>query len=398
MRRRHAVRDFAAWFGHVLKFLLNGVGRLNGVTEAALLKKVGELDSALARAALTGVVKVGGEVLEEELQLQLEPLFRTIVFEEDYEAPTGKEMLQMALIAALTNGVVEGPAIVGIEVDFGKLGQLAMQTQEGRNIVADAMEGSRPGSTAGTLAQSLIEQYASGKQLSNEEIGKLYAIVQADTLSGKAVKKNGQTMELLQEALAQPVDSPARQLAETLLSQQETALTELGMELDEQYQLSHTEQAQLAAETANNSVSDQSLGELARIIKEESLTDGESRAKLSKSDFIEIHRSVGAKAKNYDIELPNRETVHLTEGTRVTNIETIAGKGRDRTIDEIDILLDKYPGTSELEWQKKKGLGYVDYDGESFMAELHWYEEPTVGRVKWKVKPDKDGNWFYDDQ
>ena len=116
-----------------------------------------------------------------------------------------------------------------------------------------------------------------------------------------------------------------------------------------------------------------------------------------KAEEIRIHKSVGAKARNYDIELPNKEIVHLTEGTRITEIETIAGKGRNRQIDEIDILLEKYGG-SELEWQKKKGKGYVDYDGESYLAELHWYEEPTVGRHKWKVKPDAAGNWFIDDE
>ena len=65
---------------------------------------------------------------------------------------------------------------------------------------------------------------------------------------------------------------PVRQLAETLLSQQETALTELGLELDEQYQLSHSEQAQLAAETADHAISDQAVGELSRLMEQEHLT------------------------------------------------------------------------------------------------------------------------------
>lgn len=111
---------------------------------------------------------------------------------------------------------------------------------------------------------------------------------------------------------------------------------------------------------------------------------------------IVVHKSVGAKTRNYDIELPDGEIVHLTEGTRVTNIETIAGAGRNRKIDEISILLDKYGG-DEAKWQKKKGIGYVDYEGESYRADLHWYEEPTAGKHKWKVKPDADGNWFYED-
>ena len=118
--------------------------------------------------------------------------------------------------------------------------------------------------------------------------------------------------------------------------------------------------------------------------------------KSSNDDITEVGKSVGAKAKNYDVELPNKEIVHLTEGTRITNIETIAGKGRSRKIDEVALLLEKY-GDSESEWQKKKGFGYVDYDGESYLAKLHWFEEPSAGRHKWKVKPDADGNWFKDD-
>lgn len=125
------------------------------------------------------------------------------------------------------------------------------------------------------------------------------------------------------------------------------------------------------------------------------LTNNANSDKVDSEDIV-VGKSVGAKAKNYDIELPNKEIVHLTEGTRVTNIKTIAGKGRDRQIDEIDTLIANWGG-SESEWQKKKGLGYVDYNGESYHAELHWYEEPTAGKHKWKVKPDEDGNWFIDD-
>ena len=110
---------------------------------------------------------------------------------------------------------------------------------------------------------------------------------------------------------------------------------------------------------------------------------------------ILIGRSLGAKAKNYDIELPNKEIVHLTERSHVSHVEVIAGKGRNR---EIDTLVHLFPGSSEGQWQKKKGVGFIDYEGESYRVNLHWYEEPTVGRVKWKVKADKDGNWFYDDE
>lgn len=117
-----------------------------------------------------------------------------------------------------------------------------------------------------------------------------------------------------------------------------------------------------------------------------------------KADEFFVGRSLGARAKNYDIKLPNGEKVRLTEGSRVTNVQVIAGKGRNREIDIVPLLLDRYPGTVEYEWQKLKGVGYIDYHGESYKVNLHWYEEPSVGRVEWKIKPDADGEWFvYED-
>lgn len=110
---------------------------------------------------------------------------------------------------------------------------------------------------------------------------------------------------------------------------------------------------------------------------------------------VDIPRSLGAKTLNYDILLPDGEYTQLTEGTRITNVAIIAGKGRERQIDEIDNLLARYGGTAQ-EWTKRKGIGYVDYDGESYKAELHWYEEPSVGRVKFKIKT-KNGEWFLDE-
>lgn len=127
-----------------------------------------------------------------------------------------------------------------------------------------------------------------------------------------------------------------------------------------------------------------------------SIENSDNYGIINSEDFT-IGRSVGAKAKNYDIRLPNNEIVQLVEGTRVTNVQVIAGKGRNREIDVVPSLLLKYPGSLEAEWQKAKGVGYVDYYGEIYKAELHWYQEPSVGRVEWKVKPDADGNWFIDE-
>lgn len=102
-------------------------------------------------------------------------------------------------------------------------------------------------------------------------------------------------------------------------------------------------------------------------------------------DSFVIPHSLGAKASNHKIRLPDGSYTTFVEGTRITNVKVIAGKGRERQIDEIDNLLARYGG-DPFEWQKKKGVGYIDYYGESVKADVHWYEEPGIGRVKFKVK------------
>lgn len=136
-------------------------------------------------------------------------------------------------------------------------------------------------------------------------------------------------------------------------------------------------------------------GNVQKMKAEKALEKNGKSSKIELEEII-IRKGVGAKAKNYKVQLPDGEQVEFTEGTRITNIKTIAGKGRDRQIDEVDILVDKYGGTAE-EWQKKKGFGYLDYEGESYKAEVHWYEEPTVGRVKFKAKS-YEGEWIIDDE
>lgn len=113
-----------------------------------------------------------------------------------------------------------------------------------------------------------------------------------------------------------------------------------------------------------------------------------------------IGRSVGAKAKNYKVYNPvTGEDMPLTEDSRITQPKNhiMAGKGRDRQIDQIQFLLDKYGG-DPLEWTKEKGFGYVDDEyGESHFVELHWYQEPSVGKVRMKIKIQPDGRIYLEE-
>ena len=43
-------------------------------------------------------------------------------------------------------------------------------------------------------------------------------------------------------------------------------------------------------------------------------------------------------------------------------------------------------GGEPSKWQHAKGIGTVNYNGEEVKAEVHWFQEETVGKVKFKVK------------
>lgn len=108
-------------------------------------------------------------------------------------------------------------------------------------------------------------------------------------------------------------------------------------------------------------------------------------ANNQKRDIINIGKSLGAMAKNYDVKLPDGTLSKLTEGTDITDIEVFAGKGTTSELRVKHHLVDNYGGKAD-NWQHVKGRGFVDINGSSKKAMLHWFEEETVGIVEMFVK------------
>ena len=75
----------------------------------------------------------------------------------------------------------------------------------------------------------------------------------------------------------------------------------------------------------------------------------------------------------------------------------MAGKGRNRKIDVIGWLMEKYKDYDEKNWTKEKGFGYVyDEFGEPRYVELHWYNSQKHGKVEMKIAVDFNGNAYLD--
>lgn len=101
-----------------------------------------------------------------------------------------------------------------------------------------------------------------------------------------------------------------------------------------------------------------------------------------------IVRSLSAKAKNYDVIDPaTGEFFRFVEGTKIYNSEVFAGSGVKKPLrEEVIEGLTKEFGGNPAKWQHAKGIGTLDYHGEELKAEVHWFQEESVGKVKFKVK------------
>ena len=101
----------------------------------------------------------------------------------------------------------------------------------------------------------------------------------------------------------------------------------------------------------------------------------------------QLPRSVGAKWRNEKIAMPDGTTAAFVEGSKLQDKEVFAGYGTRKPIDDIIRLITVYPNGNPRKWQKVKAKSQIVLEnGEIIDAEVHWYEEPTVGKVEFKLK------------
>ena len=63
-----------------------------------------------------------------------------------------------------------------------------------------------------------------------------------------------------------------------------------------------------------------------------------------------------------------------------------AGKGGAKELNpEVAIGLSEQLGGEPDKWQYCKGIRTIDYHGEDIDAKVHWFQEPTAGKHKFKV-------------
>ncbi len=116
--------------------------------------------------------------------------------------------------------------------------------------------------------------------------------------------------------------------------------------------------------------------------------DKSLESSIIKSSDIEIGRSLGAAAFRDRVWVEGKGYYYLAEGSSITKVVVFAGKGTKTPLRVAGGLSQKFGGKTE-DWQHTRGEGVVVFEGENRRAELHWFENADVGRVKMKVK-----RWF----
>lgn len=123
---------------------------------------------------------------------------------------------------------------------------------------------------------------------------------------------------------------------------------------------------------------------------DEVLAKSRTRDRMEVNEFV-ILRSLGAKAKNYRVFDPlSGDCFYFVEGSKIRNPKVFAGKGGVKKLNpEVMIGLSEQLGGEPTEWQHCKGVGTLDFYGEERDAEVHWFQESSVGKHKFRVK-----NWL----
>ena len=115
-------------------------------------------------------------------------------------------------------------------------------------------------------------------------------------------------------------------------------------------------------------------------------SSGGVRKGSKRLEDIQIGRSVGAKARNYDVmDLATGEKYHFAEGTRLQNVEVFAGKGTRTVFRKAEEAARKFGGNAK-DWQHVKGFGVLDTPDGDRNVEVHWIQCQGVGKHDFFIK------------
>ena len=151
-----------------LQYLMGGIGKLGGVGTEKIMSKVAMIDNSLLRISAKLGVDLLGEVAEEELQNFLEPALRSIIFGEDYDMPTIDELLETAIVTAITTPILGGKDTIMEDLSESKYYKDTYGGSQ-QELVGEALEID----PENVYAQKLQGYLDKGKNLNGNQLNRL---------------------------------------------------------------------------------------------------------------------------------------------------------------------------------------------------------------------------------
>ena len=126
-----------------LQYLIGGITDLGGIGTEKILSKLSAIDNVFLRLSAKGLIQNIDEITEEELQNYLEPVFRSVLFGEEYDLPTLEEQIETAIVTALSTSAMnaKGNAVEAVaEISNWATNKLQQLAQDKVNAEQDALQ------------------------------------------------------------------------------------------------------------------------------------------------------------------------------------------------------------------------------------------------------------------
>ena len=214
-------RTYAALVGAsegLLQYALGGISKLGtGVNGGMLAQKIAGIDSAFGRIAANWGYSMFKEGFEEGLQEVLEPVFSSMIFNEQYDPATLEQVTYSFLLGAMSAGMLEGGDVVRTELNTQGTG--AQFREMGDDVVQAIIDtGLESGQNTASykIAMELKAKLDAGETITDYELGRLYGEnVQTVATEEKAQRQN-QRAEVNEFLSGQPETEPAAETGAVL--------------------------------------------------------------------------------------------------------------------------------------------------------------------------------------
>ena len=177
-------------------------GKVNGLMKA----RIQGIDNALGRIAGHWALSTGGEVTEEVLQEYLEPAFRSLIFDVDYDAPNFEDVAYVALLTALSAGAPGTVDAVATETTNSRTGKSVKASEGGVQALLDGALALDPSTESHKKATVLMNKKG---EPNDAEIGDLKRTFEIDRIKAD----NGRIKEEVEKAKQFGEDSKAYETA-----------------------------------------------------------------------------------------------------------------------------------------------------------------------------------------